>query len=175
MTVSHDAACRFATVLDSSGRVRSGFVAGEYGDFGAFDACLAIDVPSPRRFHGRHCLYKLHLPLPPRDQNARAVQLRGTRLAGSWLERLARVYKFLYAQTHVNGLCYPSTCTNADLEPVIQHCKSRGRLRTRIIRTPSASPGVSSYCVADEKSMPRIGTLAGSNRKRRTPERLVFV
>lgn len=111
-------------MLDASGKMKSGFVAGEYGDFGNYDQCLDISYSdSDIHFVGQHCMYKMHLPLPLRHHNPKRVELGGTEMNGTWLEKLAKVYKFLYATSPVNGLCMPSTCSKHEIEPFIRACR----------------------------------------------------
>jgi len=108
------------------GKGKPGIQAGEYGDFGNYDQCLAIAVESNDKsnFVGQYCLAKLHLPLPHRGSEPDVINLTSTKMSGTWAERHVSNYKFMYAQSPVLGICFPSTCQSSEIQTLIQNCKA---------------------------------------------------
>lgn len=126
-------------VLDATGKMKPGFIAGEYGDFGNYDQCLDIEVDNGQQFPksdsnlvtGQHCLYKMHFPLPLRHEDPVAINLVNTPMDKSWLTKIASVYKFLYASPMVNGLCMPSMCDKEEIQEAIRFCEWLAVLLTK--------------------------------------------
>ncbi|KAI1279545.1 Nose resistant to fluoxetine protein 6 [Halotydeus destructor] len=109
------------SMLDASGKVKSGFILGDLADFGKYDQCLDIKSDNDQvPFAGKYCMYKLHMPLPDRSEDLQNIDLSRTAMNDSWLNGLSSVYKVLYAQPLVNGLCFPSVCSNEDIEHIVR-------------------------------------------------------
>lgn len=58
--------------MDSSGKGKSGFTYGYISDFGNFDQCIGLTVPTEDRsreaFHGKYCMVNVRFPLTRRPE-----------------------------------------------------------------------------------------------------------
>jgi hypothetical protein len=111
-------------MLDSTSLADAGFI-NRFVDFGDYDLCLSVSAPD-NEFHGRHCLARLHFPLPPasiKDKLTR-IDLSNTTMQGTWLEKCASDYKYLYFEKLMTGICFPSSCQPREIELLLNLGKS---------------------------------------------------
>ena len=103
-------------MLDSTSLGDSGFI-NRFVDFGDYDLCLSVSAPNDQ-FHGQHCLVRLDFSLPPpavKDSLSR-VDISNTTMQGTWLEKCASSYKYLYFEKITSGICFPSSCQPKEIE-----------------------------------------------------------
>ncbi|KAH8033247.1 hypothetical protein HPB51_008646 [Rhipicephalus microplus] len=101
-------------VVDSSGKIPNGVMAGTAASFGHFDQCLAIEVEGDA-FRGKFCTLELWLRDFPRP----------SRNAADIIEDSESVLTFFYDNGYWLqlfpsriGICIPSTCSGEDLQKI---------------------------------------------------------
>lgn len=106
--------CKARTVVDSSGKIPNGVMAGTAASFGHFDQCLAIEVEGDA-FRGKFCTLELWLRDFPRP----------SRNAADIIEDSESVLTFFYDNGYWLqlfpsriGICIPSTCSGEDLQKI---------------------------------------------------------
>lgn len=108
-------------------KIKPGFLSGEYGDFGKWDQCLDVDYNEvDLKFKGKYCLYGMHWPQPDTDQELYEL---AQAFNGTWLEEFVQMHKTFRIVPITNALCFPSVCSQQEIQVAIQHCKLQHHLQ----------------------------------------------
>lgn len=112
----------FAIVFDSFGKMRPGFLTGEYTDFGKWDQCLNVDdrLGDQKLFQGKFCVYELKWPLPKTKSHEESLRRTYSR---EWIHTLIKDSDSFRFQAVSNSICVPSVCGRHELQNAIQFCE----------------------------------------------------
>ena len=120
--------------MDSNAKTKSGFLSGDYVDFGKWDQCMETvyqDSSDPSfHFTGKYCLSKWHLPSPESSEEWQELQreFNDTWPLHSLLVNL-EVSKFLAI---TNGICFPSTCSGREINQIMQFYLDQEEIPLRV-------------------------------------------
>ena len=115
--------------MDSWGKMKSGFLSGEYVDFGKWDQCIDAKYNSitsddakekdgePIAFKGKYCLYQIHWPYPKNKEEKELMMLE---FNDTWIANLIKDYESVKFLPITNSLCFPSACTREEMNDAIQ-------------------------------------------------------
>lgn len=135
-------------MVDSWGKMPPGFLTDQFVDMGHFHQCLEIDsrkyqigskeyqVGSSGHFVGQHAMIYLKWPLPERSFKYESPYVESTSINlernGTWLEPLTKYHTLFYLEPFVTSICYPSTCTESDLNSVLNYFNNQTFLRVSL-------------------------------------------
>ena len=112
-------------MMDATPLADTGFIH-RFTDLGDYDSCLEVTAPDDD-FIGQHCLLELNFALPPAEEKDHLdrVNLTGSSMSGTWVERCTVIYKYLYFQRITTAVCIPSTCSAKEVERLFNAVVSR--------------------------------------------------
>lgn len=104
-------------------------------DMGHFHQCLNVKSPS-HDFIGQYAMIYMEWPLPHRPFKYESPYIPVTTVNlptnNSWLEYLRKYHTLFYLEPMVTSICYPSTCTDKDLNQVLNHFNSKSYIKLSI-------------------------------------------
>ena len=116
--------------MDSWGKMKSGFLSGEYVDFGKWDQCIDAKYDSSKSedekersadgiaFKGKYCLYQIHWPYP-KNKLEQVEMLR--EFNDTWISNLIKDAESVKFLPITNSICFPSVCSRDEINTAIQH------------------------------------------------------
>lgn len=113
-------------VMDSMAKIKSGFLSGEYADFGKWDQCIEtvyddhVFNEKGLKFGGKFCLYGMHWPQPESDEELAEVTMA---FNNTWLDDYAKMHRIFRVVPMTNALCFPSVCSKEEIQTAVQFCK----------------------------------------------------
>lgn len=120
--------------MDATAKTKSGFLSGDYVDFGKWDQCMESvyqDQENNVKFTGKYCLSKWFLPLPETKEEFEKIRKE---YAGTWMlelyEILQDAVKFLPI---TNGICFPSLCSGQEINQMIQFYLDQEEIPLRVV------------------------------------------
>jgi hypothetical protein len=143
-------------MMDATPIADSGFIH-RFTDLGDYDSCLEVTAPE-EHFVGQHCLYELNFALPPphvKDSLDR-VNLTGSKMHRTWLERCTIMYKYLYFQRITSAVCVPSTCTPKEIELLFNEVTSKETPLTVVFHEKCDSRDSRKFFFSEEPLYKRI-------------------
>lgn len=112
-------------MLDASGLGDSGYMTRMATDFGDYDQCMDVQTPKGKgnegqSFIGQYCMFRIHFPVPPKEDKLYidSIDLSGTEMSGTWLEKVTLFYKYFYFDNMAGSVCFPSTCKPTEIEQI---------------------------------------------------------
>lgn len=113
-------------MLLASGRVPTSLVTGTLGSLGEYDDCLAVNSSVSQLmsepFVGQYCMAKITLPL----------ELDFVAANDTFYQNFIIFSKQFNTPSFYNAICVPSTCTQTEVEDILQEVVSPINLKVKI-------------------------------------------
>lgn len=113
-------------MLDATGKIKSGFLRLGFTDFGNYDQCIKSEKT-------RYCRLRFKHPLPDWTVFEEGERIIMEKIADeNFMKKFVRYHSFLYAESVLQGICVPATCSTSDLNLIALKVSSKASLPFRL-------------------------------------------